>query len=240
MALQIYPCKLTLLLLPWWQLAELSWAAGASETLAAAYRAPVVVHFNAQMAVLCALGVRTLGATGMALYAWTWIRSSGLWTLVLPHGQDVMNIPFGVLALAGGWLAARLPLRALLRLVESPGWQGSRWRCGAAERGASLLSPHTCTRRQHDPGTGVLPVVCGGDGASQQAACGGRGQAGEGQGGRSAERGRRQGGCRRQGLGQGQRFSQKEMRAGTLLRELECSITLGAVSPWVILGWHFF
>ena len=83
-------------------------AAGAAETLAAAYRAPIGVHFNAQMAVLCALGARTLGAVALALYAWTWIRGAGLWTLVLPHGQDVMNIPYGVLALAGGWVGGRL------------------------------------------------------------------------------------------------------------------------------------
>lgn len=101
---RLYPCRLSLDLLPTYQLCCVPEVFNALRLLLNQWGAAPHVHFNNLLAMLGSGLARVLMAAVAAWKAFTWIRAVELWNLELPDDQSVFNIPYGLLLVAGSAL----------------------------------------------------------------------------------------------------------------------------------------
>jgi hypothetical protein len=72
----MYPCRLTLLLLPVQQMLAVATLFDCARRTAAIYGAPWHLRFRLQLGFLFGCGVRALGGAGLAAFTYYWIRQN--------------------------------------------------------------------------------------------------------------------------------------------------------------------
>ena len=73
---QMYPCRLSLVLLPYFQSLQAATLVDCARRFAAIYGAPWHIRFKLQLGLLGAYGIKAVGSVGLAVYTYFWIRDN--------------------------------------------------------------------------------------------------------------------------------------------------------------------
>ncbi|KAL4433269.1 hypothetical protein ABPG77_003317 [Micractinium sp. CCAP 211/92] len=123
----LYPCRLSLLLLPVQQMLSVAALADSARRFCAAFGVPWALRFKLQLGFVGAHFIQAAGAAGIAGFAYWWIRQHNLWRLKLPEGMGLFNNVYGLILLAGcfiqfliysKWLATSLEMTSRLLNLE--------------------------------------------------------------------------------------------------------------------------
>ena len=128
--LQLYPCRLSLILLPLQQLFQAAVLVDCVRRFLSIYGTPWHIRFKAYLAFIAAFAAKAAGAALLAAYAFWWIRSHSLWTLQLPEGMSSLNQVYGMVFLAGSTILAMVYIK----------WCGAAVEVGSQPPGARCLA----------------------------------------------------------------------------------------------------
>ncbi|PRW44843.1 prolyl endopeptidase-like isoform A [Chlorella sorokiniana] len=102
----VYPCRLSVLVLPVQQLLEAATLVDCMRRLCAVYGAPWHIRFKLQLLFTAAHFLKFVGSAGVAGFIYWWIRSNNLWKLDLPEGVSTFNSVYGLIMLSGSVILA--------------------------------------------------------------------------------------------------------------------------------------
>ncbi|KAL4448336.1 hypothetical protein ABPG75_005555 [Micractinium tetrahymenae] len=123
----LYPCRLSLLLLPVQQMLSVATLVDSARRFCTVYGAPWTLRFKLQLGFVGAHFVKAAGAAGIAGFAYWWIRQNNIWRLRLPEGMGRLNGVYGLVMLAGcliqfliylRWVGAALEMTSQLISAE--------------------------------------------------------------------------------------------------------------------------
>lgn len=114
----LYPCRLSLILLPLQQLFQAAVLVDCVRRFLSIYGTPWHIRFKAYLAFIAAFAAKAAGAALLAAYAFWWIRSHSLWTLQLPEGMSSLNQVYGMVFLAGSTILAMVYIKWCGAAVE--------------------------------------------------------------------------------------------------------------------------
>ncbi|PSC70433.1 Lysosomal Pro-X carboxypeptidase [Micractinium conductrix] len=142
----MYPCRLTLLVLPVQQMLAIATLADCARRTAAVYGASWGLRFKLQLGFMLGQGVRALGGIGVSAFTYWWIRQNNLWKFELPEGMSALNSVYGMLMLAGGIIQALIYLKwvgAALAMTNDliEGVQGGKKGGAAAAAAGGAATP---------------------------------------------------------------------------------------------------